>query len=270
MQSDTQESGKAADRRGKSPLTKILPTDRISFEKQASLIRGFAAIYESNSGKAVSNEKAGEVLTPVIAAGTVIQVNAFFVDTGILTKSPDGTGFIPSPECLAYHKACQWGADKAGIKLRTLFEKTWFSKALVPRLQLGPKPTDDCIAILAEESEATKEHEDRLSKCLDFLKLATIIKVDGTSVSLQWPDRYSGEQNPAVPKGEESAVPISFNLQKNNFGQQNDSEQHTLYLSSDKKRMVTVFAPLTISEAEYKRICDWIKVALIVGVDEQK
>lgn len=41
-------------------------------------------------------------------------------------------------------------------------------------------------------------------------------------------------------------------------------EQHTLYLSSDKQRMVKLAAPLTISNAEYERICNWIKVALIV------
>lgn len=31
--------------------------------------------------------------------------------------------------------------------------------------------------------------------------------------------------------------------------------------------MVTLIAPLAISGAEYKRICDWIKVALIVNDD---
>jgi hypothetical protein len=47
-----------------------------------------------------------------------------------------------------------------------------------------------------------------------------------------------------------------------------EQEEHTLFLSSDKKRMVTLAAPLTISNAEYLRICNWIKVALIV--DEEK
>jgi hypothetical protein len=48
------------------------------------------------------------------------------------------------------------------------------------------------------------------------------------------------------------------------------AEQHTLYLSSDKKRMVTLVAPLTISNAEYTRICNWIKVALIVEENENQ
>lgn len=69
-------------------------------------------------------------------------------------------------------------------------------------------------------------------------------------------------------------IPKEFNLDnapddlKSN-DQNSKSDQHTLYLSSDKKRMVTLGAPLAISSAEYKRICDWIKVALIVA-DETK
>ncbi len=47
-----------------------------------------------------------------------------------------------------------------------------------------------------------------------------------------------------------------------------NSEQHTLYLSSDKKRTVALSAPLSITNAEYTRICNWIKVTLIV--DEEK
>lgn len=47
-------------------------------------------------------------------------------------------------------------------------------------------------------------------------------------------------------------------------GNRNGSEQHTLYLSQDKKRVVKLSAPLTISNAEYERICGWIKLALIV------
>ena len=43
-----------------------------------------------------------------------------------------------------------------------------------------------------------------------------------------------------------------------------NSEQHMLFLSSDKQRVVKLTAPLTISGAEYQRICNWIKVALIV------
>ena len=46
-------------------------------------------------------------------------------------------------------------------------------------------------------------------------------------------------------------------------------EQHTLYLSPDKQRMVRLAAPLAISNAEYQRIITWIKATLIIQ-DETK
>jgi hypothetical protein len=42
------------------------------------------------------------------------------------------------------------------------------------------------------------------------------------------------------------------------------AEAHILYLSPDKQRVVMLSAPLAISDAEYERICEWIRVALIV------
>jgi len=42
------------------------------------------------------------------------------------------------------------------------------------------------------------------------------------------------------------------------------TEPITLYLSPDKQRMVKLVAPLAISNAEYQRICNWIKATLII------
>ena len=68
---------------------------------------------------------------------------------------------------------------------------------------------------------------------------------------------------------ESGKIPKEYNLDNapedlKGSGPNDKSEKHTLYLSSDKQRMVTLAAPLTISNAEYTRICNWIKAALIV------
>jgi hypothetical protein len=68
-------------------------------------------------------------------------------------------------------------------------------------------------------------------------------------------------------------IPKDFNLDNapedlKSKDQNSKSEQHMLYLSSDKKRTVILSAPLSITNAEYARICNWIKVTLIV--DEGK
>jgi hypothetical protein len=70
-------------------------------------------------------------------------------------------------------------------------------------------------------------------------------------------------------------IPKDFNLEDAPLDlipkDQNDKpDKHTLYLSSDKQRVVTLSAPLAISGAEYTRICNWIKATLIVGSENDE
>src|SRR5262249_29698635 len=144
-----------------SPLTKVLPTDRVAFDKQAEIARAFAAIFEIKGQKAVSNEDAGAALTPALAGGTVLTTNPFFSDIGLLNRAEEG-GFKPSQELLDYHRARQWNEGAGKEKLRPLFERTWFYQCLAPKLQLASQPISNCLAILAGESKATTEHSPRL------------------------------------------------------------------------------------------------------------
>lgn len=66
-------------------------------------------------------------------------------------------------------------------------------------------------------------------------------------------------------------IPKEFSVDEESSDDQGTkSEQHTLYLSSDKKRVARLSAPLTISDAEYQRICNWIKATLIVEENNPK
>jgi hypothetical protein len=235
-------------------LTKVLPTDRISFENQTELLRAFAAVFASNGGQAVTNDQAGDTLSKKLSGSTVTQVNGFFTDVGILSRAEKGTGFIPSVEVIEYNNACQWSESEARLKLRPVFEKTWFYRCLVPRLQLAQQPLATCLALLANESKASPEHNEKLLNLLKFLEAAGIVSLTGETVTLL-------QNKPVV------TTPPVVNDKNNNPPPPplpQGSEQHTLYLSADKKRMVTLAAPLSISNAEYTRICNWIKVALIV------
>src|SRR5437660_6354170 len=89
-------TGKASKREA-SPLSKVLPTDRVAFDKQVEILRAFAAVYAASGGNPVSNETAGAALTPTFKSGTVITTNAFFTDVGLLVRSDEG-GFEPSQE----------------------------------------------------------------------------------------------------------------------------------------------------------------------------
>src|SRR2546422_8083075 len=103
--------------RYKRSLLKTLPTDRITVDKQVELLRAFAVVYDANGGKPVTNEQAGNAVTPTKAAATVILTNAFFTDIGLLARS-DNRGFTPSHDLPAYNHACQWGEEAAKEKLR--------------------------------------------------------------------------------------------------------------------------------------------------------
>jgi hypothetical protein len=237
-------------------LAKVLPTDRISFEGQVELLRAFAAVYASNNCQPVTNDQAGEVLTKKLSGSTVTQTNGFFCDVGLLARSDKGNGFIPSTEVIEYNNACQWDESEARLKLRPVFEKTWFYRCLVPRLQLSPQQQVTCLALLANESKATPEHNEKLVNLLGFLELAGIVSTAGGTVALL---QHKTVSPPAAIDRNTVTPPPS----------PTGSDQHTLYLSADKKRMVALAAPLSISNAEYTRICNWIKVTLIVEEPEK-
>ena len=246
--------------RERSTLAKTLPTDRIYFDKQVETLRAYAAVYAANGGQPVTNEQAGEIVG--LSASTISQTNGFFNDIGIVTRSDSG-GFVPSNEVIEYNNACQWDETEARAKLRPLFEKAWFYRCLVPRLQLAPQSQATCLALLASESKAQAEQNDRLLNLIKFLELAGIISASGGTVSLLQNKAGAGSQKHDDQKSQQ-AMPVS---QK-----EADPDQHILYLDGKRERKVKLTAPLTISHAEFTRICNWIKVALIVedGNDEKK
>jgi hypothetical protein len=226
-------------------------------DKQIETIRAYAAVFAANGGLPVTNEQAGEIVG--LSGSTISQTNGFFNDIGLVTRADDGSGFIPSSEVVEYNNACQWDLSEARAKLRPIFERTWFYRCLVPRLQLAPISQAICLSLLAGESKAQDEHKERLLNLVGFLEAAGIVSISGGNISLL-------QQKSSSPqKTEEHKTPAATIVQP----KENDPDQHILYLDGKKERKVKLIAPLTISNAEYKRITDWIKVALIVE-DEKK
>jgi hypothetical protein len=242
-------------KRERSSLCKVLPTDRIAFDKQVKVLQAFAAVYESNGGKPVTCDQAGGTLTPTFSASTLNVAVPFFTDISLLTRNEGG--FVPCPELLAYNQAVRLSATEAKRKLRPVFEKTWFYQLLAPRVQLNAKTIQECVGILAVEAKAGEEHIKRVEPLINFLELAGIVAISGGMVSF-------------VANGVEAPAPESIKLPPGVPAVFTDQEEHSLYLDKEKTRKVTINSPLFISKAEYKRICNWIKVALIVeGIEEE-
>ena len=131
------ENGQAHDkaRAKRTPPSRILPSDRLAFPKQLAALRAYTVVYESNGNKPVTNDAAGNVIN--MAGSTLLVTNPFFCEIKLLKRhtDTDEAAFVPTAEALTYHKAYEWDPGSAGEKLRGLFEKTWFSEALVPRLK---------------------------------------------------------------------------------------------------------------------------------------
>lgn len=244
-----------------------LPTDRLAVEKQVELLRAFAAVYQV-SGKPVTNEQAGNAVTPQKASATVLLTNPFFKDTGLIVPHESG-GFIPSQELVDYSKALQWDEEEAKQKLRPIFERTWFYKCLVPRLQLAPQPRKSCIAVLANESGANPDYEERLQNVLRFLVVFGLISITGDTVSLIQLGRLPSKVTTVQDLTTQSAPATLAQLPIKRIDDAAGAHTYELLLDKEGKRKITVTAPLDITHKEVRRISKWLEFQLLTEEIEE-
>jgi len=160
-----------------SKPNKYLPTDRITFNRQLDLLRGWGAASGLN-GKVVSNEEVAKIVD--MAASTLSMNNAFYAQNGFLLKA-DG-GYIPAPEVLSFLRAYDWSPESAFTKTSPLVVKTWFAEALLPKLSFGALTTDEAIQRLADVCNAGPEYRNQLRFLLDYLGNSGVVEWDGTQV----------------------------------------------------------------------------------------
>lgn len=170
--------------------TKPLPTDRVGFQKQLALLRGYAALASQGASKIVTNPDVAALVK--IHQSTSILAHPFFLDVGFLRK--EGAGYVPAPEVLGYGKAFNWNAETAPQKLAPLLQKTWFASALLPRLVMGSLQEREAIEALADASGAGPKYEGQLKTVLEYLVIAGVVRRDG--------DTY----RQAIPLQEEAPV----------------------------------------------------------------
>lgn len=162
----------------KSNLAKVIPTDRVAFEKQAAVLRAYAAASGSDK-KAVTNEDVAAVMSELVAS-SISLCNPFFSDAGLLIQ--EGRKLRPVEAIFDYHHAYEWNPETAGLKLGAVLAQHWAAKTLVPKLGFRQLSKDEAIAFLAEESRATTAHRKNLDTLLEFLGFAGVIRLDGNTV----------------------------------------------------------------------------------------
>jgi len=201
----------AGNKKSRQP-TKKLPTDRLAFEKQKDLLRGWVAA-SGASGKPVGNQDVAGIVK--MAASTVSLANSFFVEAGLLERVD--SAFVPTDPVRSYARFHEYMPETAGHKLAPLFSDTWFGKALLPKLSFRPLSRKEAIATLADESQAGSQYESKLEFLLEYLQFAGLVELEGDQVKGAKPsksaqqdevqsekpvgDRRSGKSSASVSTG---------------------------------------------------------------------
>ena len=234
----------------KSTLSKVLPSDRLTFDRQIEALKAYVAEYEANGGKPVTNLKAGEI--GKMAAATIVVTNAFFTDIGLLTRSEEG--FIPSSEAVGYlravHGLCP---ESASDKLKPLFDKQWFSQVLIPRLRLRTMDLLEVVKVLGEEASAGKEHIQRLELLIEFMAFVGVIRKEGNQISLPTSTPAPPLASPPVPS------PQAENGQKTNLA----SGHMALPIPLDARsgRNAILHFPEDLNDREVLKLINFIKLS---------
>lgn len=163
---------------GKAKPLKVLPTDRVSFEKQLAVLRGYAAASGSDK-KPVSNSDVASIVG--IHVGSVSNCNPFFADVGLLIR--EAGVYRPADVVFEYANSYDWDAEGAPLKLSTAIAATWFSQVLLPRLTFRSLSKDEAIKVLAEESKAPRDYRDHLALLIEYMGATGVISVDGNSIT---------------------------------------------------------------------------------------
>lgn len=188
----------------KTKPIKVLPTDRLGFEKQLSVLKACVAAGGAENNP-ITNNQVSEIVG--LHAGTISNCNPFFNEIGLLTR--DGNKQRPSDELIAYVGKLDWEPELAGLKLAPLMEKTWFAKSLIPKLNFRTLTRDEAVGYLADESKASKEYKPQLEMLLEYLHIAGIVNIDGNSVILakRTNQNGSGGEDPKADNNKDEGKP---------------------------------------------------------------
>lgn len=193
--------------------TKILPTDRINFNKQLDLLRAWASA-SSPPGKIVTNNEVAEMVK--MQASTISLANPFFASIGLLQKAEGG--YVPSADVVAYQRATEY-SDTPAHKLAPTMRESWFGVALLPKLGFRAMTEAEALAVLHDTASAPADYRAQLKMLLDYLVAAGVAQRDGDMLKSAKPAFEfgpSGNPPPEAARPTESAaiaaVPVKDNV----------------------------------------------------------
>jgi len=181
-----------------------LPTDRLKFGAQVEALKAIAAA-SGYGKKAVGANEIAPYLG--VAATTAGLSNAFFMDSGLITRESKGR-YKPTEAANAFARKHGFDVKRAGRELSQPLHGTWYFQTVERRLSVGTATHAEMVEMLAQTVGATKDHQVQLSSLLAWLELASLITVEGGEVRLvSDAPRVEGSRDgagrkPADPEGE--------------------------------------------------------------------
>jgi hypothetical protein len=242
----------------KSKPTHVLPSDRLSTDKQLEALRAFVVASEAENG-AVTNDQAGKIVG--MSALTVVVTNAFFTDIGLLARSDSGQ-FMPSQAAKEYQAAYAWDATTSAAKLAPAFRDTWFAKALLPRLKMRSFTKAEALAFLAEACKASPEYQSRLVMILEFLNASGLLSLAGDEVkATSGTSSVSGGPTGGGAGGnDEPPKPPSTPV-----GDTIPADAPFIYADPEKKKKIVLIAPsFSVTSKEFERVKKWFELQFFI------
>ena len=240
----------------KSKPTQVLPSDRLTTEKQLEALRAFVVASEAENGP-VTNEQAGKIIAR--SGLTVVVTNAFFTDIGLLIRSDSGR-FTPGQPAKEYQAAYDWDANTAGAKLAPAFRDTWFAKALTPRLKMRTLTKNEALAFLAEACKASPEYQSRLVMLLEFLNAAGVLSLAGDEIKAATGGPVGGST--AGGGGGDDRLPPPPPTPP---AQIIPADAPFIYIDPQKTKKVVLVTPTSaVTQKEFDRIKSWIELQFFI------
>ncbi len=117
-----------------------------------------------------------------MTSSTISLANAFFVDSGLLTRTD--FGLVPTDSVVAFSRAWDWSPATAAQKLAPVLQRTWFAELLFPLLRFRALSEDEAISELGGHANAGKDYRPQLKTLIDYLETANLVKRENGSVRL--------------------------------------------------------------------------------------
>jgi hypothetical protein len=237
-------------------LRRALPTDRLKFEKQVAILKAYAAESRASPSGATTLDKVAKVAE--VAATTVGLNNEFFREVNLLVR--ENKMFRPTQPVIDFLQASQWDPANALRKIGPTLADSWAGRALTSRVAVRDLTKGEAIALLADESGASKEHAARLEILLDFLNAAGVVDIEGNAVRrhLDADDDPSRKTPPPPPQGSGSD-----RRDTNEHGvddKNDDPEIERFTIPIPGKRAATITVPKDLDDADWQMLHTMIDV----------